>query len=304
MVHLKRKWLGVGGITAALLVGALATISAQHAAETPNAKNSPDAKPAAEVAKSTNMPTCVIVGSKRDVAAEAAINQKLDKEIDVAADNIPLNEFVDSLMKKTDLTIQLDQRALEAAGVGFDTPISRNLSKISARSTLHLVLKQLDLTFMIQNEVLLITTAEEASNKMQVRIYPVRDLIVHRGPHLANLETQMPNSSKGHGKSSFEGGSQGEQVQPMQKSPADELPRLPNSSRPVMVDSTPQGDAEELLEIVRGTVQYSTWDEVGGQGSVLYSQAAGSLVVSQTADVHQQIAALLDAMREAERVQQ
>lgn len=62
---------------------------------------------------------------------------------------------------------------------------------------------------------------------------------------------------------------------------------------------TPTSSLESLLETVAGTVQRSSWDEIGGPGSIRESRASLSLVVSQTRDVHQEIARLLADLRAA-----
>jgi len=56
--------------------------------------------------------------------------------------------------------------------------VTRNLSGVSLRSALRLMLKDLDLTYVIRDEVLLITTPEEANAKLVTKVYPVADLVL------------------------------------------------------------------------------------------------------------------------------
>ena len=56
--------------------------------------------------------------------------------------------------------------ALEEIGVGTDEPVTVNLHNISLRSALRLMLKNLQLTYIIQDEVLMITTPEEAEKRI------------------------------------------------------------------------------------------------------------------------------------------
>ena len=57
------------------------------------------------------------------------------------------------------------QPALEEIGVGTDEPVTINLHNVSLRSALRLMLKKLQLTYIIQDEVLMITTPEEAEKQ-------------------------------------------------------------------------------------------------------------------------------------------
>lgn len=87
-----------------------------------------------------------------------------------------LSQVVATLQDDYQIPIQLDVPALEDAGIGPDEPVSINLRNISLRSALRLLLKQVQLTYVIQDEVLIITTPEEAESHLIVCVYDVRDL--------------------------------------------------------------------------------------------------------------------------------
>jgi hypothetical protein len=59
------------------------------------------------------------------------------------------------------------------------------------------------------------------------------------------------------------------------------------------------GKDEALVNLIRDTVALGTWAGQGGTGTAEYFAAGKSLVVSQTEDVHKQIANLLDALTSA-----
>ena len=90
----------------------------------------------------------------------------------------PLTEVLDYLKDRHKIEIQIDTKALEDAGVGADTPVTVDLKGISLRSALRLMLKKLSLTYLIKDEVLLITTPEEADNQLTTKVYPVADLVL------------------------------------------------------------------------------------------------------------------------------
>ncbi|OYV81077.1 MAG: hypothetical protein B7Z73_18500 [Planctomycetia bacterium 21-64-5] len=82
------------------------------------------------------------------------------------------------LKEKHEIDIQLDAKALADAGAATDTPITRRIKGITLRALLRLALDELDLTYVIRNEVLMITSKSEAENMLVARVYPVFDLVV------------------------------------------------------------------------------------------------------------------------------
>ena len=56
--------------------------------------------------------------------------------------------------------------------------MTRNLKGVSLRSALNLMLRDLELTYTIQGEVLLITTPDEAESQLLTKVYDVADLVV------------------------------------------------------------------------------------------------------------------------------
>jgi general secretion pathway protein D len=58
-------------------------------------------------------------------------------------------------------------------------------------------------------------------------------------------------------------------------------------------------DFDSLIEVITTTVRPQSWDEVGGPGSISEVRNANSIAVLQTRDVHEQLLALLRAIRAA-----
>jgi hypothetical protein len=142
--------------------------------------------------------------------------------------------------------IKLDNKALTDAGIAKDTPVTTNLKGISLRSALNLMLRDLNLTWTIKDEVLLITTPEEAENNLTTKVLDVADLVVCR-------------DSKG---------------------------KLWN-------------DYDSLIDMIKSTVMPTTWDDVGGPGSICPADmgSAKALVICETYFVHGQIADMLAKLR-------
>ena len=91
-----------------------------------------------------------------------------------------LSDVVSYLKDYHHIEIQLDRKALEAASIGEETPVTRQLDGVTLRSALHLTLAALDLTYVVEDEVLLITTPDVASRALVTKIYPVGDLLATR----------------------------------------------------------------------------------------------------------------------------
>ncbi len=62
--------------------------------------------------------------------------------------------------------------------MALDQPINLKLSGASFRSVLKLLLEPLQLTYVIEDEVMKITTATKAADKLTTRVYPVGDLVI------------------------------------------------------------------------------------------------------------------------------
>ena len=64
-----------------------------------------------------------------------------------------------------------------------------------------------------------------------------------------------------------------------------------------------QADFDTLIELITTTIAPQSWDEVGGPGSISGFDTNLSLVVSQTQEVHEQIADLLEQLRRLQDLQ-
>jgi hypothetical protein len=104
------------------------------------------------------------------------------------------------------------------------------------------MLRKLNLTWIIEDEVLIITTVEEAENRLDTQVYDVADLVVCRDKH-----------------------------------------------------NEPWDDFDSLIDVIASTIKPTTWDMVGGPGSIQGATlgTAKVLVVSETREVQEQIGDLL-----------
>ncbi len=164
---------------------------------------------------------------------EAAIRKILDETTEFRFVETPLEDVVALLARKHRIKIQIDRQALDDAGLGTDIAISRSSAGIPLRSALRGLLKHLDLTWEIDNEAILITTVDEAGQRLIRQGYEVSDLVI--------VEDRV--------------------------------------------------DYGPLVDAIRGVVAPTTWDEVGGPGTLATQHRL--VVITQSAEAHEEVAALL-----------
>lgn len=141
-----------------------------------------EAAPQSTPANATEQVASIVVQPvQKPVPAEERIRAALRDATVMEFVETPLSDVVDYLKDYHKIEIQLDTKALEDVGAGSDTGITKNLKGISLRSALRLMLAGLDLTYLIKNEVLLITTPEKAAAEMEIKLYNVRDLVGDSG---------------------------------------------------------------------------------------------------------------------------
>ncbi len=112
----------------------------------------------------------------RDSAAEKKIKAALGETVELDINDLPLAELGELLKIRHQIGIQLDHRELADEGIESDTPFSFHVRGVSLNSALRLLLSEADLTHVVHDEVLLITTKTAAENIVTPRMYPVADL--------------------------------------------------------------------------------------------------------------------------------
>jgi hypothetical protein len=104
---------------------------------------------------------------------EASIRAALDQKTDIKFVETPFNGVIDDLRQRHAIEIQLDHRALDDASIPMNTPVTRSMKGVTLRSALNLLLDPLDLTYAVQNGVLMVTTEAEA-RKLKNRSFSVQ----------------------------------------------------------------------------------------------------------------------------------
>jgi len=113
-------------------------------------------------------------------AAELRIERALSEKTTLKFTEAELSEVVAQLKRDYEIEIQLDKEALEEMDLGSDTLVTCVVKDVSLRSALRLMLRGLDLTYIVHDEVLLITSRQVADENRKTIIYDVADLVVYR----------------------------------------------------------------------------------------------------------------------------
>lgn len=113
--------------------------------------------------------------------AEERIRKSLSEEVGELA---IIDETLEAAMTKVStlfgIKIILLNKVLTNDGVNTDKLINHQLSGITLRSALNIILTEFEppLTYVIEDEVMKITTVTDAEEKLSTRVYPVGDLVI------------------------------------------------------------------------------------------------------------------------------
>jgi hypothetical protein len=134
------------------------------------------------------------VDLRRDSPNEERIYRALGEVTSVEFPGNPLSDVIDFISTQHNIPILLDTNTLADEGIGPDEEISLILSGITLRSALKLMLENvggIELTYIIEDEVMKITTALKADEIMQTRVYPVGDLVIPVQPLMGGMGAMM-----------------------------------------------------------------------------------------------------------------
>lgn len=108
--------------------------------------------------------------------AEEKVYKSLSDTTEVEFVDVPVSEALAFLADRHGSPIKLDGRALKELEITRDAPVTLNVKGITLRSALRLLLNDLNLEFIVQNEVILVTSASRLNQFKEVRIYNVSEL--------------------------------------------------------------------------------------------------------------------------------
>ncbi len=256
------------------LVGMIGLVPLAMGQDDPPAKPIPNAfdLPAKAEPRAKEVP---VIKLAQPPGPEATLEERLQAKGTFQADEVPLKEFVDALAAALDTSVVLAVKKLEEAAINTETPVICKLKNVKVQTALRLILGELGLTFVTHDDVIMITTPEDAGSQLVTRVYDCRDLMKLPSP-VRRVKKMSPAP---------------------QQSPIG-TPELPPRV-PERKEVGPDGGYEiaDLIDTITTTVMPDSWDEVGGPGSA--ADFKGLLTVSQTQEVHEQIESLLNMLHKA-----
>lgn len=260
---------------------------------------------------------------------ELEIQKALSNKVDVRFTERPLSEVMDTLSELANVPIVLDQVGMAAEGATSDTPVTIQLRQpISLRSALNIVLQPLRLSYVIQDEVLRVTSEQTRDSNVYHKVYNVADLVIPIPNFIPGYNTglagaiQYAHATLGYGSNMAPLGRVPMAVNAndlaaastntsvlAQMSATGMLSSLGNQPQPSLgfgpggMGGAAMADFDSLIELIKTTISPDSWDDTGGAGAIEPFPINLSLVISQTQDVHEQIADLLDQLRRLQDLQ-
>jgi hypothetical protein len=193
----------------------------------------------------------------------------------------PLSDVIDFLADTTNANFSVDWKALDAAHVAKDAPVTLRLSgKIPLHKVLDLILKQAAgdavLTYHVDAGVIEITSQEADDKVMISRTYPIQDLLFQPTDYTNAPDLSLQTASQGQtGGAGGGGGSSGQSLfQGSGSSGSQQTPTATQKER-----------ADEIIKLITDTVKPELWQVNGGTATIQFFR--GSLIVNAPRSIHE-----------------
>lgn len=131
-----------------------------------------------------------------DTPQHAVLRGKLEQNVAFSFQETPLDAVIKELARLTAADLRLDPEALRVAGVRDRTPITLELTDQSLSTALQAVLSDIDLTWVMRDGVLWITSQKDAEGFLKSAVYDVRDLCRDAG-ETAALRSALIGQTRG-----------------------------------------------------------------------------------------------------------
>lgn len=254
---------------------------------------------------------------------EQQILERLNSNVDVRFPGKPLQDALQTLGAVSGVDIYLDQQAFAEAQVNLDEAVNLNLTQpVMLRSALDLILDRYELTWMIEDEVLKITSPSRKRSNVFPRTYKVADLVIP----IPNFVSGYNDGLAGALRAAYQMTAQTTDVRiaptsaldmfaqqqgfPSGSMNPDVMAQYAGPGMPAGGMTGPPGrggaalaDFSSLMELIQTTIDPQGWDALGGPSTMFPYPQNLSLVISTTTDVHEQIADLLESLRRLQNLQ-
>ena len=195
----------------------------------------------------------------------------------------PFNDVLDFLADASGCNFSIDWKALEAAHIEKDVPISLRMSSaVPLRKVLNLVFQQAagagGLTYSVSDGVIEITTQEASDKQLYSRTYPIQDLLFQAPDYTGAPNLSLQNATQGQ--SGGGGGGGGTSSSSIFSGDA-------NSNSSADAANTSSARAQEIIKLITDTVKPELWQINGGTATISFFR--GSLIVNAPQSIHQML---------------
>ena len=267
----------------------------------------------------------------RKTAKAIEIDRKLSEPITLPnSDQMSLGEAIKYLQEYTGLNIVLDYAALNEEGLTVNTPVNITAVKnVPLRTVLKYMLRPLHLSHTVEDDVLLITSPTANKSRMDTVVYDVADLVI--SPHTKKGQNGGINYVPPPGM----GGPQNDPnvLQAQAAAMVNGQVGAPVGATPAPLSTGPMSSTGErdldygpLIQLIKNSIAPGTWSndhtpmdatdpaygqgagaggdtETEGVGTITPFYLNISLIIRQTAEVHEQIVDLLRQLRRLQDLQ-
>lgn len=192
------------------------------------------------------------------VHEEERIRAALDQRVSLHFDDVPLTEICRHIATSQNINLVIDDIALSEEGTTPHDRVTVDVDHVRLESALDLMLKPRNLAWLIEDEVLKITSRQRREGELFAQVYYVSDLI---GPPVRTEQVAWSDSTS-----------------------VDSCPRL-------------ECNCDNIIELIRASIQPESWDSSGGAAAIVPHAGSRSLVIRQTRRGHEEIAQLLERLR-------
>jgi len=216
----------------------------------------------------------------KDERAAQGLQDKLDRNLpELTFDAVGLGDVVDFLRDVSGANIFVNWKSLEGPGIDRNTPVTAKLRNVRFSKVLGIILDSAGggkqkLGYTTDEGVITISTVDDLSRNVVVRVYDVRDLLVIPPDYVAPQLT---------------GGLPGPTTAP--------------TTSPALPGAPPREElAKSIVKSIEDTVAPDTWKDHDGTVGAL-RELQGQLIITQTPENHLRIVELLEQLRAARDLQ-
>jgi type II secretory pathway component GspD/PulD (secretin) len=177
----------------------------------------------------------------------------------------PLTEVVDFFREVTSVNILISKSVKEG---GEDHPVTLKVDELKATDCLALVTKMVDLSYTIEEGVVMIVTQEETKKNTYLELYDVRDLLMHLRDFKAP-EISLSTAGEGEGVGISTSGSED--------------------------SGSTLDDSSVLTDLIKNHTAGTSWTDNPKCSCEIQN---GMLIIVQTKEGHQQVSALVEKLRQ------